>query len=315
MHPKLRERIDYEATAFPDLMHLPVPEGREAVRQMARDTDRLAGVPPAMDSVEDHSVATPTHRLRVRLYRPPRIPLPAPVLAYLHGGGWVFGDLDTHDSLCREIAARAGTVVASIDYSRSPEAKYPVALDDGAAALRWLADPATARRLRTRPDRIAIGGDSAGGNMSAVLSVRSRDEGGPVLSGQLLICPVISYAPETPSYRANAVGFGLDASFMPWMWQQYLSSPREGEDARVAPIRTPDVSRLPPALVITAEYDILRDEGERYAERLRQAGVPTVVSRYDGMVHGFLDYRGFVPEGRAALDEIGRTVRRWFGSD
>jgi acetyl esterase len=312
LHPKLRERIDYEAAAFPDLTLIPVPEGREVVRAMARETDQLSGPPPALDRVEDHSIALPSHRLGVRLYFPKEAGSTRPVLAYLHGGGWVFGDLDTHDSLCREIAARSQTVVASIDYRRSPEVKFPAAIEDGYATLRWIADPETARRFDLRPGQIAVGGDSAGGTMSAVLAALTRDRHGPALWGQILICPVTAYQPNTPSYTENGTGFGFETSFMPWMWDQYLASPREGEDWRVAPLRIRDPSGLPPTLVITAEYDPLRDEGELFADRLRSGGVPTQSTRYAGMVHGFLDYRGIVREGGDALDEIAQTLRRWF---
>jgi acetyl esterase len=311
LHPKLRERIDYEAASFPDLTGLTVPEGRQIVRAMAAETDRLAGPAPSLERVTDRLIGQPQDRLRIRLYFPHRADSPAPVLVYLHGGGWVFGDLETHDSLCREIAARSGTVVGSVDYRRSPEHKFPAALEDGYTALEWLTEPDTCREFNLDRDRIAVAGDSAGGNMAAVLSVLTRDRQGPPLVGQILICPVTAYFPDTPSYTTNATGFGLDATFMPWMWEQYLASPKQGDDSRVAPLRTPDLARVAPALVITAEYDLLRDEGERLAERLREAGVPTQVTRYNGMIHGFLDYRGIVQEGWDAINEIARTLRRW----
>lgn len=314
LHPKLRERIDYEASSFPDITKIPVPEGRDVVRAIVRETDRLAGPPPRLARIEDHSIPTGGERVKVRLYFPVDAPDPAPVLAYLHGGGWVFGDLETHDSLCREIASRSRAVVTAIDYRRSPESKFPAALEDGRAVLRWLADPETARRFGLRPNAVAIGGDSAGGTMATVLARQVSAEAGPALAGQLLLCPVTAYFPATPSYAANAVGCGLDASFMPWMWKQYLSSPREGQDSRVAPLGAPDLARLPPALVVTAEYDILRDEGEQYAARLRAAGVPTRASRYAGMVHGFQDYRGIVREGWDLLEEVARCLKEWFGT-
>ena len=314
LHPKLRERIDHEAAAFPDLTRIPVAEGRRVVREMVVETDRLAGTPPRLDRVEDHAMALPGRRVGLRFYFPKASRSPSPVLVYLHGGGWVFGDLETHDSVCRELAARSRSVVASVAYRRSPEEKFPAALEDGYDAFRWLTDPTTAQRFDLRPDRIAVGGDSAGGNMSAVLAVQARDRSGPALVGQILICPVTAYLPTTPSYSANGTGFGLEAAFMPWMWEQYLSSPRQGHDPRVAPLLTADLSGVAPALVITAEYDLLRDEGEQYAERLLQAGVPTQCTRYRGMVHGFLDYRGIAQEGWDAIEQIAQTLRRWFGT-
>lgn len=312
LHPKLRERIDHETGAFPDLTQLPVNEGRAVVRDMERETDRLAGPPPPLEGVEDHLVPLLSHKLKARLYFPKGPASPRPVLVYLHGGGWVFGDLDTHDSLCREISARSGVALASVDYRRSPEDKFPAALEDGYAAMRWLANPETARRFNFLPGEIAIGGDSAGGNMAAVLSAMTRDDHGPSLAGQVLICPVAGYYPNTPSYAANGTGFGLDASFIAWMWTQYLATPKQGHDPRVAPLLAPNLSHVAPALVITAEYDLLRDEGELYAARLQEAGVPTQMTRYNGMVHGFQDYRGIVPEGWAVIDEVARTLKRWF---
>jgi acetyl esterase len=312
LNPRLRERIDYEAAAFPDLTRIPIPEGREVSHSMAAENDRLAGPPPALDRVENRLIGGPSERFKVRLYFPPGRTSPSPVLAYLHGGGWVFGDLYTHDSLCRELAARSRIVVASVDYRLAPEHKFPAAIEDGYATLQWLTGAETCREFDLARGRIAVGGDSAGGNMAAVLSVLSRDRGGPALAGQVLLCPVTRYLPDTPSYSTNASGFGLDASFMPWMWEQYLVSPNQGEDPRVAPLRTPDLSHVAPALVITAEYDLLRDEGEAFAERLRQAQVPTRATRYSGMIHGFQDYRGVVREGWDAIEEIARTLRQWF---
>lgn len=315
LHPKVRERIDYEARAFPDLTQLPVVDGRQLVREMSAETDGLAAPPAPLERVEDHSIMMPGRKVGVRLYFPKGIDSPSPVLVYLHGGGWVFCDLETHDGVCREIANRSRAVVAAVDYRRSPEDKFPAALDDCYEALRWLADPTTAARFDLRPDRIAVAGDSAGGNMSAVLALDTRDRRGPALVGQVLVCPVTAYYPSTPSYAANAAGFGFEAAFMPWMWDQYLSSPRQGRDHRVAPLGNPDLSRVAPALVITAEYDLLRDEGEQYAERLSQAGVPVRSTRYAGMVHGFLDYRGIAQEGWDAIAEIAQTLQQWFGTE
>jgi acetyl esterase len=199
-----------------------------------------------------------------------------------------------------------------VAYPLSPEHRFPAALEDCYQVLTRLADPEVSRRWNLASDRIALAGDSAGGNMSAVLCVLARDRRGPRPRSQILIYPVADYFPDTPSYRENATGFGLEASFMPWMWAQYLRSPEDGRDPRVAPLRTPDLGALPPATVITAEFDLLRDEGERYAERLRDAGGSAVATRYLGMVHGFLDYRGLVREGWDAIDEVASALRRSF---
>jgi acetyl esterase len=311
LHPKLRDRLDYEAASFPDLTRVSLQDGRRIVREMVVETDRLTSSPPPMETVEEHSIPPPDHHVRIRRYAPKGASSPGPLLLYLHGGGWVFGDLDTHDSLCREIAARSGVVVASLDYRRSHEAKFPAALEDARAAVQWLRTPEVARRLGVRHDQIVVGGDSAGGNMAAVLAGSDSVPRGPPLIGQILICPVTAYFPKTPSYTAYGAGYGLESGFISWMWEQYLDSPRQGEDPHVAPLRIPDLSHAPRALVITAEYDLLRDEGEQYADRLREAGVPTQSTRYDGVIHGFQDYRGLVQEGWDAIEEIAQTLRRW----
>ncbi len=311
LDPKLRQRLDYEAATYPAITEFTVAEGRRLDRSVAVEMDRLAGPPPALDRVEDHRVPLPDRHLPIRFYYPREAAERHPVFLFLHGGGWVFGGLETHDVLCREIAARSGTVVAALDYRLSPEHKFPAAVDDSYETLQWLASPGTAERLGLDGERLSVGGTSAGGNLAAVVSVLARDRGGPRLSGQLLIYPVTAHLPDTVSYRENAHGYGLESEFMPWMWAQYLSSPDQGSDPRVSPLVTTDVARLPPALVITAEYDLLRDEAEQYADRMRDAGVPTQCTRYLGMIHGFLDYRGLCHEGWDALDEVAGCLRRW----
>lgn len=311
LNPKLRERIDYEVAHYPDLTLVSASEGRQALRDIAAELDRMAP-PPPLERVENHSIAVPGHRLGLRLYFPEGRPSPSPVLVYLHGGSWVFGDLDTQDSLCREVAARSRAVVASVDYRRAPEERFPVALEDCYAAACWLAEPSTAQRFDLRPDRLAIAGDDAGGNMAGVLAVLTGYRHGPSFVGQVLICPFTVYITDMESHSRNRSGFLFETSFMPWIWDQYLTSPKEGHDYRVDLLHTPDLSHVAPALVITAEYDPLRDEGEEFAERLRQAGVPTQLTRYNGMIHSFPDYRGVVPEGWDALNEIAQTLRRWF---
>lgn len=309
---EIRAQIAHESDAYPDLTTLPPEEGRKVVRQMARETDGYAGPVPSVSQLKTTSFGPSGQRVPVRVYSPKDGESPFPVIAYFHGGGWVFGDLDTHDSVCREIANRSECVVASVGYRRAPEHRYPTAVEDCYAALQWLSDEAVAARLGTDPSRIAVAGDSVGGNLAAVVSLLARERSGPKLSGQVLICPVTAYYPETPSYTANAKGYGFEGSFMPWMWEQYLRTPEDGKDPHVAPLNESDLAGLPPALVITAEYDLLRDEGEAYARGLRDAGVPTQATRYPGMPHGFIDYRGLAEAGWDALDEIGAWARARF---
>ncbi len=313
LDPRLADQLRHESEDFPNLLELPVDEGRQIVRRIVRETDDLAGGPAAVAMLKTSSFALPDHRVPVRVYLPTNGEAPFPVVVYLHGGGWVFGDVDTHDSVCREVANRSECAVVSVGYRRSPENKFPDALEDCYGAVQWLADAGTAARLQTDPGKIAVAGDSAGGNMAAVVCLLARERSGPPISAQVLICPVTAHEPDTPSYRENATGNGLEAAFMPWMWAQYLRTPEDANDPHVAPLRARDLSRLPPALVITAECDLLRDEGEEYGERLRAAGVDAQVTRYPRMPHGFLDYRGLVDEGWDALDEIGEWLQRVFG--
>jgi acetyl esterase/lipase len=315
LHPSLVEQLAHEARDFPSLLEVPVDEGRQIVRKMVRETDDRAGEPPAVAMLKTSSFALPGHRVPVRVYLPTNGEEPFPVVVYFHGGGWVFGDLDTHDSVCREIANRSYCAVVSVAYRRSPEHKFPEPLEDCYGAVRWVSDPATAARLQIDPERIAVGGDSVGGTMAAITCVLARERGGPRISAQVLICPVTAYEPDTPSFREFATGFGLEASFLPWMWSQYLRGPADAADPHAVPMRNVDLSHLPPALVLTGECDLLRDEGEEYGERLRAAGVEAQITRYPRMPHGFLDYRGLVDEGWDALDEIGEMLRKVFGRD
>jgi acetyl esterase len=313
LHPDLLERLAHESNDFPSLLEVPVEEGRQLVRKMSRETDDLAGEPPAVAMLKTSSFAMPDHRVPVRVYLPTNGEEPFPVVVYFHGGGWVFGDLDTHDSLCREIANRSYCAVVSVGYRRSPEQKFPGPLEDCYGAVGWVADPATATRLQIDPERIAVAGDSVGGTMAAVVARLARERTGPKVSAQVLICPVIAHEPDTPSYREFAHGFGLEASFLPWMWTQYLRGPEDAADPNAVPARAEHLAELPPALIITGECDLLRDEAEEYGERLRAAGVEAQITRYPRMPHNFLDYRGLVDAGWQALDEIGEMLRKQFG--
>jgi len=309
LHPALKVQLEFEARQYPNLIEIPVEEGRKVVRQMVRETDRLAGGPAAVAQLKTTSFTAGDHRVQVRVYTPVDGEPPLPVVVYLHGGGWTFGDLDTHDSVCREIANRGQCLVVSVAYRRAPEHRFPDPVDDCFAAVKWMVDPDTVARLQADPRRLIVAGDSVGGNMAAVVALLAKELGGPKLAGQILLCPVLDYFPKNASYRDNATGFGLDATFFPWMWSQYLRTPDDGLDPHVVPARAADLSGLPPALVITAECDLLRDEGEQYADRLEAAGVPVQASRYARMIHGFIDYRGIVEEGWDALDEIGDWIR------
>ena len=216
---------------------------------------------------------------------PPEGRGPFPLVVFFHGGGWVLGDLDPHDPISADYsAAGADCVVVSVGYRLAPERRFPAAIDDALAATRWVAEHAV--EVGGDPARIAVAGDSAGGNLSAVTALRIRDEGGPALRGQLLIYPGLGFpTPPTPSYIENAEGYGLTREAALWFWRQYLGDESLATNWHAAPLLAPDLGGLPPALVITAEYDVLRDEGERFVERLRAAGVEARAARYDGVHH------------------------------
>lgn len=288
------------------LNELSVPEARQAtVMQIPR---RRQPVPVA--SVMDRTIPGPAGELPIRIYTPEG-PGPFPALVYFHGGGFVVGSLASGDPTCRALCHGASCVVVSVEYRLAPEHKFPAATDDCLAATRWLA--AHAAELNADPARLAVAGESSGGNLAAVTALRLRDEGGPALRGQLLIYPVADYhTPPTPSYIANADGYLLTRAMMVWFWGHYLSDAGEANHPHAAPLRAPDLSGLPAALVITAEFDPLRDEGERYAERLQQAGVPTQLARYDGMIHGFLLLSELFDEGRQAMEEAILWLRQLF---
>ncbi len=274
-----------------------------------------AMAPPArVARVEERSTPGPEGRpLRLRLYTPEGPGAPFPLLVFFHGSGFVLCSLDTHDGICRNLCAGAGCVVASVDYRLAPEHRFPAAPEDCLAATRWCAAHGAAE-LGADPSRMVVGGDSAGGNLAAVTALRIRDEGGPDLRGQMLLYPVTDWhTPGTPSYAENAEGYGLTRATMEWFWGHYLGHPTEQADhPHAAPLRAADLSRLPPALVTTAEYDPLRDEGEAYAERLRASGVPTAASRWLGMNHGFLFWVGRVDRATAAMAETSAWLRAAF---
>jgi acetyl esterase len=261
-------------------------------------------------AVADRTIPGPGRPLGLRVYTPPDTG-PFPLLVFFHGGGFVIGDLDTHDPLCRNLCAGAGCVVASVDYRLAPEHRFPAAHDDCLAATRWCAEHAA--EIGADPSRIAVAGDSAGGHLAAVTALRARGEGGPRLVGQLLVYPNTDLGPPTTaSFVEYAEGYGLTAKDVPWFFGRYLADPTEARHPHASPLRVSDLSGLPPALVVTAECDVVRDDGERYGERLREAGVPTTVSRYEGVIHGFFTLAGLVDKADAAQQEACAWLRGAF---
>ncbi len=228
-----------------------------------------------------------------------------PCLVYFHGGGWTFCSIETHDATCRKLANGAGCVVVSVEYRLAPEHPFPAAAEDAFAATRWVAGHADA--LGIDPQRVAVGGDSAGGNLAAVVALMARDRGELKLCHQLLVYPITDHDFETVSYRENAAGPLLTRSMMQSFWDFYVPDGNRS-NPYVSPLRAQSLAELPPATVITAEYDPLRDEGEAYALRLREAGVAVNASRYDGMIHGFFGFDEVLPAGRKAVDEAAAAL-------
>jgi acetyl esterase len=266
---------------------------------------------PEVAKVDNRLLPGPGSKIPVRIYTPEGTG-PFPVLVWFHGGGWVIGDLDSADPTARRLTVGARCVVVSVDYRLAPETKFPGAADDCYAVTTWVAQHATS--INADADRIAVGGDSAGGNLAAVVSLMARDRGTPPLAFQLLVYPVTAANFETGSYQRNAEGYQLTRDGMKWYWDCYLRDSADATNPYAAPLHALDVSGLPAALVITAEFDPLCDEGEAYAKRLEAAGVPTTCSRYDGMIHGFFGMPTMIDKGQHAVDEATAALRAAFST-
>jgi acetyl esterase len=280
----------------------------EQARAMIENLAALSGEAEPVAAVDNRAIPGPAGEIPIRLYRPESAGAgAAPCLVWLHGGGFVIGSIDTSDGTCRALANRTGAVVVSVDYRLAPEDPFPAGPEDAYTAVTWIA--ANGTDLGIDPSRIAVGGDSAGGNLTAVVALMARDRGGPDLRFQLLVYPVTDHSFETRSYLENADGYLLTRDAMIWFWDHYIADPVGRDDPYASPLRAGDVSGLPPAFVITAEYDPLRDEGEAYADKLRAAGVPVTLTRYDGMIHGFFGMSLVLNQAKQAIDDAAVAVR------
>jgi acetyl esterase len=289
LDPRVRLALDVQGPV-PDFKDLPLAEVRSTFEAAAA---KLGRVGDPVGRVEDRVVAG---AVPVRVYTP-RGAGPFPVAVFFHGGGWVYGDLDTHDDLCRSLCSRAPAVVVAVKYRLAPETRFPGALDDAFAAVRWAA---------SLGPRLSVCGDSAGGNLAAAVCLRAREEGGPRIDLQALAYPVTDRMPELPSYRAFERGFGLTLSNMRWFWDCYLGEAPTGPLA--APLVAKDLHALPRAFFTLADCDVLRDEGIAYAERLAAAGVPVDGVVYRGMNHGFLRMGAYYPQALRALDDLAAAL-------
>lgn len=301
--------LDPQAQAFldrlrrsrmPGLEKLPVPLARAAFAAMIP----MAGPVAAVARVENRPIPG---NLSVRVYGPTEGRNPRPALLYFHGGGWVVGGVDTVDNPCRQLANASGCTVVSVGYRLAPEHKFPIGLEDCYLATRHVVEHA--RDFGVDPARVAVGGDSAGGNLAAAVALLARDRGGPKLAFQLLVYPATDAALDTPSHREFAVGFALTRAEIQWFLTHYLVRPEDRALPLVSPLKAPTLAGLPPACVITAEFDPLRDEGEAYASRLREASVPAVTRRFPGMIHGFFQLAGVMDQGKAAIEYAASVLK------
>ncbi|HAV61894.1 MAG TPA: hypothetical protein DCY13_05975, partial [Verrucomicrobiales bacterium] len=244
--------------------------------------------------------------VRLRAYHPAGFRADhLPGIVYFHGGGWVMGDLETHDTLCRHLANAAGAVVIAVDYRLAPENPFPAAFDDAVAAVRHVAE--ISKELGIDPGRLAVAGDSAGGNLAAAVCLHAREQGGPAIALQCLLYPVLDAGCDTAAYTAFADGHGLTRDKMRFFWKSYLGT-ASPENPYAVPLAAENLSGLPPALVLTAEYDVLRDEGEQFGKRLVAAGVEVEMIRCEGVIHGFLHYAGAIRRGQSVLREVGQLI-------
>jgi acetyl esterase len=298
LDPQAR-KILQEAAGLPAISTLSVAEARKRNRDAAL-REKMGPAVAAVQTLDAHGVP-------VRFYRGTAAGN-LPALVYFHGGGWVFNDLDTHDDVCRMIAHHSGWAVLSVDYRLAPEHKYPAAFDDAYSATVWAWDNAVS--IGVDASKIAVGGDSAGGTLAAAVALRARNEKGPEIVFQALVYPITDYyAPGTPSYDEYADGYSLTREEMIWFWRHYLPDNANLDDGYLCPLRASDLRGLPPAYISTAEYDPLRDEGRRYADRLKAAGVGVSYHHYSDQMHGFVRQFPKIERGRMALIELADRLR------
>ena len=272
----------------------------------------LGGQPEDVASIEHRFIQGPTADLPVRIYRPALGGVGLmPGLVYFHGGGWVTANIEVCDSFSRALANRTGCVVIAVNYQKAPEHKFPVPMDDCYAATQWVFNNAS--ELGLDIGRIGIIGDSAGGNLAAAVTLRARDENGPKLAYQVLIYPAIQYGWDTPSALSNAEGYLLQRASMEYFWNHYVSSPTDGLNPYCSPLTAKDHSGLPPAFIISAEFDPFSDDGRNYADKLMACGVPVKFRLYPGTIHGFVWMSGVLDQSKALLEDIGREVKSALG--
>lgn len=307
LDPQVQEFLEQTAAENVPATHQVPPE--EARRLFRLKHERLDNAPETVARDEERSIAGPGGNLPLRIYTP-QGEGQFPALVYFHGGGWLVGDLSTLQSACSFLANAVPCVVISVNYRLAPENKFPAAVEDCYSALKWVAG--NARSLNINPGEIAVGGDSAGGNLAAAVSLVARDRCGPALAYQLLIYPVIDFNFDRPSYKENATGYLLTQEACRYLWKQYLENESDANNPYASPIRAESLAGLPPAMVLTAQYDPLRDEGQDYARRLLKAGVPVIARNYEGLIHGFWGMGAVLDQTHRIRQEVAEVLHTVF---
>lgn len=308
LDPTVARVRDYRvATGFTPLYTMSVDQARKADRETEAENWDFIKQP---EEVFELTIPGPAGPLPIRVYRP-QSDSPLPVVVYFFGGGWVVGSLDTSDAICRALAGKVPCVIVSVGYRLAPEHPFPAAPDDCYAAVKWVADHAS--ELGADPARIAVAGDSSGGNLAAAIPLMARDDDGPSISAQVLVYAPVHSSADTKSMRDNTDPMFFNATSSAWFWKHYLADPADGDSPLASPLNAADHSGLPPALVITAEFCPLSDEGEAYSDALSLAGVPVEYHRYENLPHGFLAMSSVLDTARDALDLIAEFLRRRLG--
>lgn len=306
-----------QATAFLSIYYGTNPESRvglppSVTREQLIHQTVIPPDCPQPARTEDRTLAGNSGSFRIRIHTPAG-EAPFGGCLYFHGGGWVLGSIETHDELVRRLVAESGCVFINVEYPLAPEHKYPAAVEDGYLALRWLTQHAA--ELGVDPQRIAVGGDSAGGNIAAVLCQLARDRKGPAIACQVLIYPITDCDFERASYQQNGQGYFLSQREMKWFWKHYVQTPEQMTEAYASPLLAASHAGLPPAYVLTAGFDPLHDEGVAYAEALQRAGVPTALREFPGMIHGFVKRWDTFDDAQTATRELGSYLRETIGPD
>jgi acetyl esterase len=295
------------AAGLPPIELTTAAQARELRAALRASFSAFAGPVPEPARIEDRTIGG----IPIRVYWP-HLVKPLPILVYFHGGGWVLGDIEGYDPACRALAMASGCIVASVEYRLAPEHPYPAALEDCYTATKYIAE--NAHEFDADPARLAVGGDSAGGNLAAAVTLLAQETGGPEILFQLLIYPATDYSADTGSFQEFGEGYFLTAAGMRWFWQQYTGKAENGLKYWVSPLSAKNLGGLPAAFVITAECDVLRDQGEAYAHRLEEAGVPVQLKRYDGAIHGFFNMAGMLDTGKQAISDAGAALWNKLGA-